>query len=117
VLPALSGATRSGIGRAFGFVVSCGGGALTRCLQLERYYFERNPDTCISGTVIGHAMILNHSTIGVQEQPGDSMRVTLWLARDLGCFPLKTGIEYRLSDGAFHLYSEKRAVRIPGRPK
>jgi hypothetical protein len=126
VLPAVSRAMRSGIGdpvaerqhdRALGFVVSCGGGALTRCLQIEHYFFERHPSTCISGTVIGHAMILNHSTIGIQEQLSDSLRITLWLAPDLGCFALKAGIEYRLRDGVFHIESEKRASRISGEAK
>jgi hypothetical protein len=126
ILPPLSRAMGSGIGgpvserkhdRARGFVVGCGGGALTRCLQIEHYFFERNAHTCINGTVIGNAMILNHSAIGVQEQLSDSFRITLWLAPDLECFALKVDMEYRLRDGVFHIESEKRASRISGKAK
>jgi hypothetical protein len=98
--------------RVFGYVTSCGGGALTRCLQIEHYFFLRKPNTCIDGSVVGHQTILNHATIGVVARMGGSLRETFWLAPDLGCFALKIDTENRLPDGSFHLVEEKRVVRI-----
>jgi hypothetical protein len=98
--------------RAFGYVTGCGDHSLTGCLQLEHYYFLKRPDTCIGGSVAGTQTILNHPTIGVLVQMGDSMRSTFWVAPDLGCFALRIGTEKRQPDGAFHLVEEKRVVRI-----
>ncbi len=100
----------------FGYVTGCGGGALTRCLQIEHYFFLRKPETCFDGSVVGKQTILNHQAIGVLAQMGDSKRSTFWLAPDLGCFALKIDVENRLPDGAFHLTEEKRVVRITAQP-
>jgi hypothetical protein len=82
------------------------------CLQVSHYFFFRAADTCLAGSVVGEQTILNHSTIGVRVPMGDSLRMTFWMAPDLACFALKIQVENRLPDGAFHLVSEKRAVRI-----
>lgn len=95
------------------------------CLLLEHWAFERaesGPSApCAVGSLVGHATILSHSTIGIERplpnpratpsRPA-AARITMWMAPDLGCFALRLSVEEQRPDGTFRLVSEKQALRV-----
>jgi len=71
---------------------------------------------CAQGGVIGRETILNYPTVAAQRPLGDSKRMTLWMAPDLGCFALRETLEERGSDGTFRRVSGKRAIKVTWNP-
>jgi hypothetical protein len=67
---------------------------------------------CETGTVVGRETILGHATVGVQRPLGNGGRGTFWLAPDLGCYSLRTTVEWSVREGQYVRTREKRAVRI-----
>lgn len=61
--------------------------------------------------IIGRETILNYPTV-VKQIDIAELRVTLWVAPDLGCFALKMVIEERRPDGSFVLRSERKALKV-----
>ncbi len=98
--------------RSVGVVAGCN----ASCLTLEHYGFARaaaGPNTgCIDGTIVGHETILNYPTTAVQPRMGGNVRMTWWMAPDLGCFALRIATEKKRPDGTWRLVSEKRALRV-----
>jgi hypothetical protein len=103
--------------RSVGVVAGCN----ASCLTLEHYGFARaaaGPNTgCIDGTIVGHETILNYPTTAVQPRMGGNVRMTWWMAPDLGCFALRIATEKKRPDGTWRLVSEKRALRVRTRLK
>jgi hypothetical protein len=71
---------------------------------------------CADTGVVGRETILNYPTVAAQRALGESKRMTLWMAPDLGCFALRETLEERGTDGAFHLVSGKQAVKVTLNP-
>ncbi len=67
---------------------------------------------CVYGPVVGHETILGHPTVAVQPDLGDHQRVTLWMARDLGCFALRITVEEKRPDGTYRLVTTKQALKV-----
>jgi len=67
---------------------------------------------CVTGTVVGRETILGHAAVGVQRPLEGGGRGTFWLAPDLGCYSLRTTIEWPAPDGHYQRTREKRALRI-----
>jgi hypothetical protein len=71
---------------------------------------------CAAIGVVGHETILNYPTVAAQRALGDSKRMTLWMAPDLGCFALRETLEERGPDGAFRVVSGKQALSVRWTP-
>jgi hypothetical protein len=71
---------------------------------------------CAQAGVVGHDTILSYPTVAAQRALGDSKRMTLWMAPDLGCFALRVGLEERGPDGAFRVVSGKQALKVTWNP-
>jgi hypothetical protein len=72
---------------------------------------------CLAGPAVGHETILSYPTVVIKHDlPGDSRRITAWLAPDLGCFPLKHTIEEKRPDGTFRLVSGRHALKVTLNP-
>jgi len=71
---------------------------------------------CIVGVVLGRETILNHQTVASRAQLFSGGRVTWWMARDLGCFPLRIDTEEQQPNGTFRLASRKQALRVTVNP-
>ncbi|MGA2132898.1 MAG: hypothetical protein ABSH50_11445 [Bryobacteraceae bacterium] len=93
--------------RSVGAITGCAGS----CLVLEQYGFARGT-ACLDGTIVDHETILNYPTTGVQPRMGGSIRMTWWMAPELGCFALRITTEEKQPDGTWRLVREKRALRI-----
>ncbi len=71
---------------------------------------------CAQAGVVGQETILNYPTVAAQRALGDSRRMTLWMAPDLGCFALRETLEERGPDGAFRPVSGKQALKVTLNP-
>jgi hypothetical protein len=90
-------------------------GCAASCLVLQRYFFARAAgadSACLDGAIVAHETILDYPTTAVQPRMGGSVKMTWWTAPALGCFALRITTEEKQPDGAFHLVSEKRALRV-----
>jgi hypothetical protein len=67
---------------------------------------------CAQAGAVGHETILDYPTVAAQRPLGDSKRMTLWMAPDLGCFALRVRLEERGPDGAFRPVSGKQALKV-----
>jgi len=87
------------------------------CLMLAHYGFARSGGVgCLDGPIIGRETILNYPTVAVQHYDGGSQRMTLWMARDLGCFALRIATEEQRPDGTFRLVTTKHALKVTLHP-
>jgi len=77
-----------------------------------RFTVDLAASGCASGTVLGRETILNYSTVGVQRAMGDGQRLTLWMAPQLGCYPLRSRVEELQPDGTYRLAVEKRTIKV-----
>jgi hypothetical protein len=68
--------------------------------------------TCRNDLFAGEEVILNHSTVALQRESPGGLRLTAWLAADLGCFPLRVLIEQRNSGDSFNVTGRREALRI-----
>jgi hypothetical protein len=83
------------------------------CLMLAHYGFARSGGVgCLDGPIVGRETILNYPTVAVQHNDGGSPRMTLWMARDLGCFALRITVEEKQPDGTYRLVTTKQAVKV-----
>lgn len=112
--------------KTMGVISGCGD---KTCLVLEHWFFaraENGPDApCAAGAVVGDETILGHSAIAVMRplpnpratpsRPA-AARITMWMAPDLGCFPLRLAVEEQRPDGTFRLVSEKQALNVKVKP-
>jgi len=71
---------------------------------------------CAQVGVVGRETILNYPTVAAQRALGDSKRMTLWMAPDLGCFALRMTLEERAPGGTFRLVSGKQALKVTWSP-
>ncbi|MGA2736058.1 MAG: hypothetical protein ABSG65_01265 [Bryobacteraceae bacterium] len=112
VAPEVLERVRRSAHQAVGAITGCD----ASCLVLEHYGFARAAvglnTACIDGTIVGHQTILNHPTTAIQPRMGGSVRMTWWMAPDLGCFALRITTEKKRPDGTFRLVQEKRALRV-----
>jgi len=68
--------------------------------------------TCRNDLFAGEDTILNHATVVLQRESSSGLRLTAWLAADLGCFPLRVLIEQRNSAGTFNVRERREPLRI-----
>lgn len=66
---------------------------------------------CRAGEVTARATILNYPTVALQRETGIG-RLTVWLAPDLGCFPLRVMIERQNADGSFRPVQRKESFKV-----
>jgi hypothetical protein len=90
------------------------------CLVIQHWGFRRaaggTGNACMDGTVVGHETILNYPTTAVERRLGDRLKMTLWMAPDLGCFALRITSEALRPDGSFHLWQTKQALKVTLNP-
>jgi hypothetical protein len=93
------------------------------CVAVARYSLPSaaaNPNLgCIKGSAFTRETILTYQTIAMQLSffsRGSDLRMTVWMAPDLGCFALRETLEERGPDGAFHLVSGKQALKVTWNP-
>jgi hypothetical protein len=99
-----------------GLVTGC---ARPMCWVTDHYYFSGIGDArtgCAAVGVVGHETILNYPTVAARRPQGESKRMTLWMAPDLGCFALRETLEERGPGGAFRLVSGKQALKVTWNP-
>lgn len=99
-----------------GLLTGC---ARPMCWVTDHYCFSGIGDArtgCAEAGVVGHETILNYPTVAAQHPMGDSKRMTLWMAPDLGCFALRETLEERGPGGAFRLVSGKQALKVTWNP-
>ncbi|MEO8373210.1 MAG: hypothetical protein ABI806_28755 [Candidatus Solibacter sp.] len=90
------------------------------CLLLQKWSFPKGPgrtgtSTCMDAKVVGVETILGHPTTAVQTNFRPN-RLTMWLAPDLGCFPLRINSEQMRPDGSFRVWQSKEALKITMNP-
>jgi hypothetical protein len=71
-----------------------------------------NRFTCRNDLFSGEETILNHATVALQRESPGGLRLTAWLAADLGCFPLRVLIEQRGSGDSFGVRERREPLRI-----
>lgn len=71
---------------------------------------------CLDGQIIGRETILNHPTVASQFRGSAPRRITVWMAPDLGCFPLRITVEEPRPDGTFRLVTLRQALRVTVNP-
>jgi len=67
---------------------------------------------CANGPVVGRETILGYPTIAVEHRLGEQVKLTTWMAPDLGCFALRIKDERLQEDGSFHVEVEKQALHV-----
>jgi hypothetical protein len=96
--------------RSVGAITGCD----ASCIVLEHYglaWDATGLDTgSIDGTIVGQGTILNYPTVAVRPRMAGSVRMTSWMAPDLGCFALRITTEEKRPDGALRSVQEKRAA-------
>jgi hypothetical protein len=96
--------------RSVGAITGCD----ASCIVLEHYglaWDATGLDTgSIDGTIVGQGTILNYPTVAVRPRMAWSVRMTSWMAPDLGCFALRITTEAKRPDGALRSVQEKRAA-------
>jgi hypothetical protein len=66
---------------------------------------------CVDGPIVGRETILNYRTVAIQHASAAD-RITLWMAPDLGCFPLKMTYDERRPEGTFRQVIDRRALKV-----
>jgi hypothetical protein len=82
------------------------------CRTLGDWTMQVNRSTCRNDLFTGEETILNHATATLQRESPSGLRVTAWLAPDLGCFPLRALIEQRNTSGAFIVRERREPLSI-----
>jgi hypothetical protein len=86
------------------------------CLVIQHWGFRRAAAGigagCLDGAVVGRETILNYPTTAVERRLSDRLKMTLWMAPDLGCFALRITSEALRPDGGFHLWQTKQALKV-----
>jgi hypothetical protein len=77
-----------------------------------RFTVDLTASGCASDNVIGRETVLNYSTVEVQRPMGEGRRLTLWMAPQLGCYPLRSKVEELQPDGTYRVAVEKRALKV-----
>lgn len=71
----------------------------------------RNGCVNTSFPIVASETILNLATVASQETSHD-LRITMWRAADLGCFPLRITKEDRQPDGSFVLRVKRQTFKV-----
>jgi hypothetical protein len=87
------------------------------CRTLGDWTMPIDRSTCRNDLFAGEETILNHRTVGLQRESPGGLRLTAWLAPDLGCFPLKVLIEQRNPDGSFNVRERREPLKVTMNPK
>lgn len=91
------------------------------CLTTQHWGFRRAPaggdNACLEGPVVARETILSYPTEAVERPLWNRGRITLWMAKDLGCFALRvTTEEGPRSDGNFQLLQTRQALKVSLNP-
>jgi hypothetical protein len=66
---------------------------------------------CVNGPVVGQETILGYLTVAI-EYVTAADRTTVWMAPDLGCFPLRTTYDDRRPDSTFRHLLERCTLKV-----
>lgn len=82
------------------------------CRTLGDWTMQVDRFTCRNDLFVGEEMIFHHKTVALQYENPGGLRLTAWLAPDLGCFPLHVLIEQRNRGGSFNVMERREPLRI-----
>jgi hypothetical protein len=82
------------------------------CRTLGDWTMQVDRSTCRNDLFAGEETILNHTTVALQRESPGGLRLTTWLAPDLGCFPLRVLIEQRNPSGSFNVRERREPLKI-----
>jgi len=82
------------------------------CRTLGDWTMQVDRSTCRNNLFAGEETILNHTTAALRLELPSALRLTAWLAPDLGCFPLQVLVEQRNPSGSFSVRERRDALKI-----